>query len=141
MTSHIVARFADGKMLVQEEKLVAQLVYGTGMEVRMGFVGTIDKVLSVTTDVERYGVMTPLAMVSASLDTVKIRAFRGDFGAINAAAVAETGSGNNHVLPFSGVASLYTASGLISGLLWYQEMLSGCSVSGLVRVTVNAIGH
>ena len=44
-------------------------------------------------------------------------------------------------MPFSGVAALYTASGLISGLLWYGEMLSGCAVSGVIKVTVNAIGH
>ncbi len=141
MTTHIVARFADGKMLVREEKLVAQQVYADGLQVRIGHVAIVDQVLSVTTDIERYGLVTPLALVSAALDTVKVRAFRGDFAAINAVSVSETGSGNAHVLAFSGVASLYTASGLISGLLWNGEMLSGCAVSGVIKVTVNVIGH
>lgn len=141
MTTHIIARFADGKLLIQETKKADQQYYANGIQIRMGHVGHIDKVLSVTTDVDRYGATTPLFMTSAALDVVTVRMYRGDFGSINAASVSETGSGNAHVLPFSGVAAMYTASGLISGLLWYQEVLSGTPVSGLVNLIVNAIGY
>lgn len=138
MTTHIIARFADGKMLIQETQLANQQTpYGVGIKVRMGHVGHITKVLSVTTDLERFGAVTPLALISSALDVVTVRMFRGDFAAMN----AQTSMGSGLVNTFSGCAALNTVSGFLSGLLWCGEVLSGTPVSGLVTVTVNAIGY
>jgi hypothetical protein len=137
MTTNIIARFADGKLLVEQKSLIAQQYYANGFDVRIGHIGHVDKVLSVTTDIERYGGATPLHMTSAILDTVRVRMFRADWGSLNDGTVGGSGS----ILLVSGMASLYNASGLISGLLWYEEVMSGTPVSGLVRLTVNAIGY
>lgn len=137
MTTNIIARFADGKLLVEQKTLIAQEYYANGFDVRIGHIGHIDKILSVTTDIERFGGVTPLHMTSAVLDTARVRMFRGDFATMNDA----KSQGSGIVLAFSGRASMYLASSLISGLLWYNEVLSGTAVSGLVRLTVNAIGY
>lgn len=144
MTTHIVARFADGKLLVQEQKAPDQVNYlGTtgvtsGMNaiaVRMGGICHIEKILSVATNLEKNGLVSPLGATSSKLDTAYVRLFRGDIG-FQGGPVA---SGDTWGL--SGAAGIGPVSALTSGLAWMGEVVSSATVSGIgLLVTVNAVG-
>jgi hypothetical protein len=144
----IIARFDGGRLLVQESRTLETGYVGSGAPVRIGDVSTVEKIISVTTDLEKYGLICPLdeAWVghSASVwsgqlqerhDHVMVPMRRAD---LPYEVTAGIGSGGF----FSGNAALGLLSGITSGLTWMGELLSGVAlVSGKVKVTVNVVGY
>lgn len=127
-----IYKFEQGRLLVHEERAVETHYRGSGVPVRIGGVRTIDEVLSITTDYERYGLVTPLAEVRTSGSEIFVVMRRGELGNL--------GSG----LTVSGLASLGLMSGITSGLAWMGELVSGGQsglFSGHVTVTANVIGY
>jgi len=160
----IIARFADGRFLVQEDRAVAQDYLSGGVRVRIGHIKTVEKVLSIDNWISgHYGdkVMTHLRDVSISGDTLLVLMRRADLGVTGMAATG-TGlaSGIQTVAGItSGIISGYTAttvtltgpigsgaaalgvlSGITSGLYRYQELTSGRPVSGALQILANVIG-
>uniref|UniRef100_A0A6M3M051 Uncharacterized protein n=1 Tax=viral metagenome TaxID=1070528 RepID=A0A6M3M051_9ZZZZ len=168
--AEIIARFADGRLLVQEERAVAQNYLSGGVRVRIGNVKTIEKVLSIDNWISGYGdtkVMTHLRDVSISGDTLLVLMRRADLGVPTMAA---TGTGFFSGVMASGLASgilsglsmaisgyttttvtltgpigsgaaaLSVLSGITSGLYRYQELTSGRPVSGKLQILANIIG-
>ena len=126
--AEIVARFADGRLLVQEDRAVAQNYLSGGVRVRIGHVKTIEKVLSIDNWISGYygdKVITDLRDVKISGDTLLVLMRRADFGVVGMAA---TGVG-------------YISGVLISGSPLYP-MISGARLilSGTVTTTVTLTG-
>jgi len=140
MTTTILARFVDGKLFVQESRLAAGGVlsdgtYGTGVKVRVGHVSKIDKVISVGNSLAKLGLNSPLdTVMSAGLDTVVIKLYRGDAGA---GQVLVSGAPYS----MSGNGALGLLSGITSGLAFGSEVAAGTPISGLLTMTVNVIAY
>lgn len=129
MGTTIVARFADGRLLVEEKTLATTHYTSGGYWLRIGHVKTVEKVLSVTTDFEKVGLITDLGDVAISGDKVKVIMRRGDLSV--------------PVISGSSFASGYPvhelASGLaVSGNPYRGELFSGL-ISGYVTITANVI--
>lgn len=129
MAATIVARFADGRLLVQESRLVETNYLASGVPVRIGLVKTVEKVLSIDSDYAKHGLLTPLSEVLISGDQIIVVMRRADEG------IPTTLSGN----VTSGSASLGLVSGILSGLAYLGPLLSGRVISGLVTITANVI--
>lgn len=143
--SEIIARFADGRLLVQESRKVEYRYCGSGVPVRIGHVRAIESVLSLTTDYDKYGLVTPLSeawvgyRISGGVwsgapqekaDHLMVVMRRGD--------IAILASG----VPVSGTASPGMMSGITSGLGYLTELVSGnVGTSGIVTVKANIIGY
>lgn len=146
--SEIIARFADGRFLVQESRTVESRYCGSGVPVRIGHVRQIEKVLSITTNYEKNGLITALGEArvgrqeaawsgqpQAKADHLMVVMRRGDIPA-NVTA----GAGSGYLM--SGWHSERLMSGITSGLVWLGELLSGLiDISGKVTVTANIIGY
>ena len=163
--AEIIARFADGRFLVQEDRAVAQDYLSGGVKVRIGHVKTVEKVLSIDNWISGYygdKVMAHLRDVSISGDTLLVLMRRADFGVPSMAATGTLTvasgllsglvSGEQGALsgasftttttaPIgSGDAALGMLSGITSGLYRYQELTSGRPVSGVLQILANVIG-
>lgn len=156
----IVATFADGRLLVEETRLVEQRYMGSGIPVRIGGVAVVERVLAVRaegplrsggapysvdggiiTNLDEVAVGTPNAAVSGSKaerpDHIRVIMRRGDVGqGLDPALISGTARG------MSGSASIISAyCPAWSGLGWRDELLSGAPISGLVRVRATVIAR
>lgn len=148
----VIAQFTDGRLLVQESKLCADRYCGSGVPFRIGGIKTIEKVLSVTNSLEKYGLITPLnevkigrplsgrgafsGQVQELADHLFIVMRRGDIG------LGVTSGVWGHQI--SGAAVEAALSGVMptSGLPYLGEVLSGNAyISGAVTITANVIGY
>lgn len=131
--AEIIARFADGRLLVQEERPVTKdYTSGIGTPIRIGLVKTVEKILSLDSYVSgrplaRVG--APLAEAVASGDTVLVRLRRTDLM-------------DDIWVSGSPKASTGYLSGITSGLTWNEELASGIAlISGRLKILANIIGY
>jgi len=164
--AEIIARFADGRLLVQEDRLVDEDSNASGYaKVRIGHVRTVEKVLSIDAQISGYPdqkLATELKDVLISGDTILPQLRRTDLGVpvlagtgslvIASGALSGVASGIQGILSgitttiafdggiSSGTAALNFLSGITSGRGYYQPLASGIPVSGQVRILANVIG-
>jgi len=167
--AEIVARFADGRLLVQEEKLLENGVYtsGKGIAVRIAHVRIVEKILSLETFVSGYGdagrVLAPLKEATVSGDTIMLILRRTDIGSpvMTGLFSGQLGSGYLSGLGLisgtravslsgyltltgpigSGTAALGMLSGITSGLAQYGQIVSGTLISGKLNVIANVVAY
>lgn len=135
MTATIIARFADGRLLVNESKLVEQgykISSTIGVPFRIGHIKTIEQVLSLDAHVSGYpgtgrlGSQLQEALISG--DTLLVVLRRVDQPNFQSGAS-------------SGYPSWGPVSNVTSGLEWGGELVaSGMTISGKVSITANVIG-
>jgi hypothetical protein len=134
MTAEIVAKFADGRLLVQEVQAAQTHYTSGGLWVRVGHVKTIEKVLSVTNSFADEGLVTNLNEVAISGDQIKVVMRRGDRGNFEFGEILSGGAWA------SGYSVPANVSGIVvSGNPYLGEIYSGV-ISGRVTVTANIIG-
>ena len=159
--AEIIARFADGRLLVQEDRLVEQTYMGSGIPVRIGHLRQVEKVLSIAVEpsivsgsplIQEGGFIARLSEVTIgsrvsgatisgskaqSPDNIRVVLRRGDTGqGFDPALISGSARGVSGSAPVtSGYGPIY------SGLGWQQEILSGAPISGRVRVIANVIGY
>lgn len=164
--AEIIARFADGRLLVQEDKDAEDYVRSGGyLPFRIAHVRTVQKVLSVDAHISGSPgdkIAVPLKDVLISGDTLWLQLRRCDLGSptftglfsglaasgwITSALVGVGVSGlpiSGHVTlagPIgSGTAALGLLSGITSGRGYYETLTSGRPVSGQLQVVANIIG-
>ncbi|MFH1484817.1 MAG: hypothetical protein ABIH46_01995 [Chloroflexota bacterium] len=156
--AEIIATFADGRFLVEENRLVEQTYMGSGIPVRIGHVSVVEKVLAIRangplqsggrswgdgvegliTHIDEVAVGTPNAAVSGSKaerpDHIRVIMRRGDTGQAPVSGLwGQTVSGSASII--SGFCPV------LSGLGWRQEIRSGAPISGLVRVRATVIAR
>jgi hypothetical protein len=131
----IIARYADGRLLVQQSTVCKKgydytLKSGNnftalGAAIRIGNVKTVERVLSIDNDISGYPgekVITNLNEVSISGDVIYVKMRRYD--------------------GLSGDAGIGATASLTSALGAQQELVSGnVYISGKVRVVANVIGY
>ncbi|MDO9333431.1 MAG: hypothetical protein Q7T57_02775 [Dehalococcoidales bacterium] len=138
---------------MQESRTVDTIYCGSGVPVRIGNVKTIEKVISLTTDYERQGLVTPLAEAWVGYaisggpwsgqsqerpDHLMVVMRRGDLPV--GTFLSGTLSGGGVGVSLSGALAQGLMSGITSGLAWMGELLSGVAlVSGKVTVVANVI--
>lgn len=146
--AEIIARFADGRLLVQETRAVESRYCGSGVPVRIGHIRQIEKVLSLTTDHEKYGLITPVdearvgrqeaiwsGQPQAKADHLMVVMRRGDIPT-----TAGTGLTSGYLYSVPPGAGL--VSSMTSGLAWLGEVASGLiAISGVVTIKANIIGY
>jgi len=131
--AEIIARFADGRLLVQEERVMGQEIASGGVPIRIGLVKTVTKVLSLDaylsgSPCER--IATPLNEVKTSGDTIIPILRRADLWGLTSGYDAASGYASQGVL-----------SGLVcSGLAYWEQLTSGAT-SGVVYIKANVIGY
>ena len=131
--AEIIARFADGRLLVQEEKAIESHYASGGIPFRIGLVKTVVKVLSIDAHLSGYPEFrfaAPLKEVLVSGDTIIPILRRADFlGFV---------SGE---IPASGYLSVGVLSGVVgSGIAYMGHLTSGFS-SGKINIVANVIGY
>lgn len=159
----IVAKFADGRYLVQEDKALDTDYVSGGVAFRIGLVHTVEKVLSIDAHMSGYPsekVAVPLREVKVSGDTILPILRRADIGSPVMtglfSGLATSGLQASGVWGFSGfaysgiitltgpigsgTAALSVLSGVTSGLAKDGQLTSGKLVSGRLLITANVIG-
>lgn len=129
--AEIIARFADGRLLVQEEKAMEERYVSGGVPFRIGLVKTVEKVISIDTSISGYlgeNVAAPLNEVLISGDTIIPILRRSDM---------PMASG----YPMSGLTAIFALSGTTSGLDFGEQLASGSLSSGLITILANVIGY
>jgi len=131
--AEIIARFADGRLLIQEDRVMENQITSGGVAVRIGHVKTIEKVLSIDTKISGYpgqNVAAPLNEVRISGDTIIPMLRRHDIFGLTSGI---------HLL--SGYSTIGALSGTIrSGTAFGAQLTSGCATSGRLGILVNLIG-
>ena len=133
--AEIVARFADGRLLVQEDKAIETDYASGGIPFRIGLVRTIEKVLSVDAQLSGYPEFkfaVPLKEVLISGDTIVPIVRRADFLGHDSLSGQQIHSGYASVGVLSGV--------VLSGLPYGGELASSLS-SGQINIVANVIGY
>lgn len=142
--AEIIARFADGRLLVQEERTVGAAYAASGVFVRVGHVKKVERVLSVDTDYVDDGLLTPVREARPSIDGVYVMMRRGDINIpttlTSANRIISGFQGTLGLALVSGAAALGVMSGLTSGLAWKGEIVSGNALVSGVKVFLNVIG-
>lgn len=147
--AEIVARFADGRLLVQESRLVEQDYLGSGVPVRIGHVRQVEKVLSLDTNFSDKGLITSLSEVAVGTkhatisgskaelpDHIRVIMRRGDpiYPFISGFEAGNLSGGPP-------IISSYL-NAMVSGVERRAEIRSGnVYISGRVRITANIIGY
>ena len=141
----IIATFADGRLLVYEERLCGNtppisggLYIGSGIPVRIGGLRTVERVISIDNNWNNVGVLTPLREVTPGDGKIFVVMRRGDVGVgVNSVLT----SGHAITVGISGYACATSAVGnLFSGLGYYAEAISGRTVSGIM-IYATVIGY
>lgn len=133
----ILARYADGRLFVREEKL-AEEDYTNLLPVRVGHVKTVEQVISVDAHMSGYPqnpLLAPLKDAAVSGDKVNVKLYKADIEQVT--------------VPLSGYVGFLSAypghsvlSGTTSGIGFHADLLSGVAwVSGRVNVILNVIGY
>jgi len=133
--AEIVARFADGRLLVQEDKAIETDYASGGIPFRIGLVRTIEKVLSIDAELSGYPIFkfaVPLKEVLISGDTIVPIVRRADFLGHDSLSGQQIHSGYASVGVLSGV--------VLSGLPYGGELASSLS-SGQINIVANVIGY
>ena len=129
----IIARFADGRLLVQEDKVMENQYTSGGVAIRIGLLKTVEKVLSIDTKISGYpgqNVAAPLNEVTVSKDTIIPILRRHDVYGLTSGA---------HLL--SGYGVITGLSGIIvSGTAFGAYLTSGAGTSGKLGIIANVIG-
>jgi hypothetical protein len=141
----ILARFADGRLLVQQSTVCTKAYDYTlksgsnftalGAAIRVQNVKTIDKVISVDNIISGYNenLITNLNEVSVSGDIIYVKMRRGDVGL--------AASGYTYALA-SGGAGIGGTAGITSGRGFMSELISGnVAISGVVTVIASVIAY
>ncbi len=163
--AEIVARFADGRLLVQEDRAVqTDTISGGYANLRVGHVRTIERVLSIDASISGYPdrkLGVELRDVLISGDILKPQLRRVDLGSpvltgsLTIASGLLSGIASGIQGPLSGLpatvsmvgpigsgtASLNQLSGITSGIGYYEPVTSGRPVSGVLRILANVIGY
>ncbi|MDO9580597.1 MAG: hypothetical protein Q7J06_08525 [Bacteroidales bacterium] len=163
--AEIIARFADGRLLIQEDRLVeTDTTSGGYATLRIGHVTTIEKVLSIDAQISGYPgqkLATGLKDVLISGDILRVQLRRCDLGvptltgAFVLASGLLSGVASGIQGPLSGIpgavtltgpigsgtAALAYLSGVTSGRGYYATLASGALVSGMLRILANVIGY
>ena len=142
----IIATFADGRMLVQEDQLVEYDYCGSGVPFRIRDVRAVEKIISLTTDLDKLGLVTPLSeawvgyLISGGpwsgrpqlrQDHIMVVMRRGDIPTTNTSGYMMSGPGAQGLM-----------SSITSGRNFLAELVSGLTtISGVVRIRANVIGH
>ena len=142
----IIARFADGRLLVQEDKALEEGTINTSGQARfrIGNLKTVEKVLSIDASISGYPnlkVATDLRDITVSGDALIIQLRRADFGYISSGMFSGVMSGL--LPPDFGVAAeaLSYLSGLTSGIGYHEPICSTALVSGILKILANVIGY
>jgi len=151
--AEIIARFADGRLLVQEDKDAEDYVRSGGyLPFRVAHVRTVQKVLSVDAHISGSPgdkVAVPLKDVLISGDTLWLQLRRCDLGSptftgivsgLQAASGIVSGIVTLDGPIGSGTAALGLLSGITSGRGFYESLTSGRPVSGQLQIVANVIG-
>ena len=137
--AEIIARFADGRLLIQEDKVAEtnEYISGLGLPVRIGHIKTVEKVLSVGAHMSGApalgAVATPLKEVAISGDTIYMVMRRIDVPQYLSGWVSGVTASIN-------TAAYGIMSGLTSGRGYLEELASGLCLSGRMKVLANVIG-
>ena len=130
--AEIIARFADGRLLVQEDRIVdAAYVSGTGTPIRIGLVKTVEKILSLDTYISGYPeakVASPIPDAVVSGDVVLVKLRRGDVPTLQSSVA-------------SAAVTIGNLADITSGKEWMEELGTGSLISGQLKVLVNVIGR
>ena len=129
--AEIIARFSDGRLLVQEERAIETRYVSGGIPFRIGLFKTVEKVLSIDAHLSGYPELrfaAPLKEVLVSGDTIIPILRRADFYGFL--------SGS----PASGYAGVGGLSG-ISGRAYMEQLRSGGPTSGIINIKANVIGY
>ena len=133
--AEIIARFSDGRLLVQEDKLIESNYISGGVPFRIGLVRTVEKVLSIDAELSGYSIFkfaTPLKEVLISGDTIIPILRRADF-------LGHDSLSGQQI--HSGYASVGVLSAVIqSGTPHMGEIVSSKS-SGIINIVANVIGY
>jgi len=162
--AEIVARFADGRLLVQEDRVVQTDTISSGYAtVRIGYVRTVEKVLSIDGQISGYPdekIAIELRDVQISGNTLQMQLRRSDLGVPTLTGTMVVASGllsgvasgvmgplvlSGGTITFdsaigSGALALAHLSGITSGLGYKAILTSGRPVSGQLRILANVIG-
>lgn len=128
----IIARFADGRLLVQEEKAIETDYASGGIPFRIPFLRTVETVLSIDAHLSGYPNLrfaTPLKEVLVSGDTIIPILRRADLYGLQSGVIAASGYASEGVL--SGV--------VVSGTPYMGQLVSSLS-SGIINIKANVIG-
>ena len=130
--AEIIARFADGRLLVQEERAIETRYISGGIPFRIGLVKTVEKVLSIDAHISGYEIRfaAPLKEVMVSGDTIIPILRRADLVGLASGLTATSGYATEGVL--SGVVA--------SGTRYMQQITSGLT-SGKINIIANVIGY
>ena len=130
--AEIIATFADGRLLVREEKAIESHYVSGGIPFRVGLLRTVEKVLSIDAHLSGYPELrfaAPLKEVLASGDTIIPILRRADF-------YGWLGSGE--------IASGYASEGVLSAVVAsgtaYMGLLTSGFSSGKINILANVIG-
>jgi len=163
--AEIIARFADGRLLVQEDRAVrTDTVSGGYCTLRVGNIGTIERVLSINAAISGYPdekLATELRDVVVSGDILRVPLRRLDLGtpvmtgSLTVASGLLSGLASGIQGPLSGLpntvsmvgpvgsgtAALGMLSAITSGIGNYELVTSGRPVSGVLKILANVIGY
>ena len=130
--AEIIARFADGRLLVQEEKAIETDYASGGIPFRIPLLKTVEKVLSIDAHLSGYPEIrfaAPLKEVLVSGDTIIPILRRADLQGLASGLTATSG---------------YATAGVLSGVIVsgtrYMEQLASSLSSGIINIKANVIG-
>lgn len=129
MTTTIMAKFVDGRLLVQESKLATVNYTSGGLVFRIGGIKKVEQLLSITNDFQHKGLAIDQSEVLMSNDYLIVPMRRNDGYVASGEFIA---SGGTVPANMSGI--------FVSGNAWMGEILSGV-ISGRVTVTANVIAR
>ena len=131
--AEIIARFADGRLLVQEEKAIETRYASGGIPFRIGLVKTVEKVLSIDAHLSGYPEIrfaAPLKEVLVSGDTIIPILRRADLHGLASGLTAT-----------SGYATAGVLSGVVASGTRYMGQLTSGLTSGVINIIANVIGY
>ena len=154
----IVAQFADGRLLVHEDRLIGEIgvISGagyitSGIPVRIGLLKKVESILALDNSYSQYGIITNPwdaslggGVTSAvGYDAINVVMRRGDVGvghdpALISGVVTSPVSGSAAAHPWQTVT--VTSGCPTSGQAWMGELISGAKVSG-VRIFATVVGY
>ena len=130
--AEIIARFADGRLLVQEEKAIESHYVSGGIPFRIPLLKTVEKVLSIDANLSGYPELTfaaPLKEVLVSGDTIIPILHRADlYGFVSG------------TYPMSGYKSEGVLSAVVASGTAYMGWLTSGPSSGIINIKANVIG-